>query len=128
VRHGLVMGYHLVRSFGWRVVSAVSMADSELAQLSASAVRCQSRHIWLWQMGVVANFGGISPSGEGVLFSCFGRGAPKCAKRKLCLALLVSAMSTPLGVDSIVEGVVVATWGSPSRSSVVESFVVVVLQ
>jgi hypothetical protein len=55
-------------------------------------------------------------------------GAPKCAKRKLCLALLVSAMSTPLGVDSIVEGVVVATWGSPSRSSVVESFVVVVLQ
>jgi hypothetical protein len=61
------------------------------------------------------NLGGPS---EGCVVLMFGQGeAPKCAKRMLCLALPVSAMSTPLGVVSLVEGIVMVTWGSPWRSS-----------
>jgi hypothetical protein len=46
-----------------------------------------------------------------------GVGASNCTEQKLCSALQVPAMSTPLGVDYLVEGIIVVILSSPWRSS-----------
>jgi hypothetical protein len=81
VRREPVKGHHPMRSFGWRVVSAVSMTEGKLSRHSASVVRCHPRHFWLWRLGGVVNLSGILPPRGGCAILVFGwGGAPKFAK------------------------------------------------
>jgi hypothetical protein len=94
-RYGLVKEHHPVGSFGWQVVSSVSMAKGELSRHSASAVRSHPQRVLAIAVGSCGEPRRQFTARGDILM--FGHGAvPKCTKRKVCPALPVSAMSAPL--------------------------------
>jgi hypothetical protein len=93
----------------------------------ASVVRCHPRRVWLWWLGVVVNLDDISSPGGGCAVLRFGwGGVPKCAKRKLCPALPVLAMSASLVSMPLLKAL--SSWIGVAHLGllVVESFIVVV--